>query len=147
MQNKVKEKDRKRKANKRVHMNEKELWRHQKANRAAVERHRATKKSKKATTPIKIFTTAQSLGKAKNRVEKFLPLSPRHKKELFLSLGNDFGIECHVRQEIANGNKGLPLETIDKVKFYYLESSWICPGRKEFIIVYENNYKEKKQKH
>ena len=46
MQLKVKEKDRKRKANKRVQMNEKELGRHQKANRAAVERHRATKKIK-----------------------------------------------------------------------------------------------------
>ena len=43
MQNKVKEKDRKRKANKRVQMIEKELRLHQKANRAAVERHRATK--------------------------------------------------------------------------------------------------------
>ena len=46
MQIKVKEKDRKRKANKRVQMNEKELGCHQKANRAAVERHRATKKIK-----------------------------------------------------------------------------------------------------
>ena len=105
------------------------------------------KKSKKTTTPIKILKTAQSLAKAKNRVKKFLPLSPHHKKELFPSLANDFGIECHVRWEIANGNKGLPQETIDKVKFYYLESSWTCPGRKDFVIVYENNNKEKKQKH
>ena len=37
MQNKVKEKDRKRKADKRVQMNEKELRHHQQANRAAVE--------------------------------------------------------------------------------------------------------------
>ena len=70
MQNKVKEKDRKHKANIRVQMNEKELRCHQKANRAAVERHRATKKSKKTTTPIKIFKAAQSLGKAKSRVKK-----------------------------------------------------------------------------
>ena len=145
MQNKAKEKDRKRKANKRVQMSEKELRCHQKANRAAV--HRATKKSKKTTTPIKIFKTPQSLGKAKNRVKKFLPQSPRHKKELVLSLANDFGIECHIRQEIANGNKGFPQETVDKVKSYYLESSWTCPGRKDFVIVYENNKKEKKQKH
>ena len=34
---KIKEKDRKRKANKRVQMNEKELRHHQKVNRAAVE--------------------------------------------------------------------------------------------------------------
>ena len=147
MQNKVKEKDRKRKANKRVQMNEKELRHHQKVNRAAVEWHRATKKSKKTTTPIKIFKTAQSLGKAKSRVKKFLPLSPRHKKELLLSLANDFGIECRVRQEIANGNKALPQETIDKVKSYYLESSWTCPGRKDFVIIYENNNKVKKEKH
>ena len=147
MQNKVKEKDRKSKANKRVQMNEKELKCHQKANKAAVERHRATKKSKKTINPIKIFKTPQSLGKAKNCVKKFLPQSPRHKKKLLLSLANDFGIECHVRQEIANGNKGLPQETIDKVKSYYLESSWTCPGRKDFVIVYENNNKEKKQKH
>ena len=105
------------------------------------------KKSKKTTTPIKILKTAQSLGKAKNHIKKFLPLSPHHKKELFPSLANDFGIECHVRWEIANSNKGLPQETIDKVKFYYLESSWTCPGRKDFVIVYENNNKEKKQKH
>ena len=111
MQNKVKEKDRKCKANKRVQMNEKELRRHQKANRA-------TQKSKKTTTPIKILKTAQSLGKAKNHVKKFLQLSPHHKKELLLSLANDFGIECCVRQEIADVNKGLPQETIDKVKSY-----------------------------
>ena len=61
-------------------MNEKELRCHQKANRAAVERHRATKKSKKTTTPIKIFKTAQSLGKARNCVNKFLLLLPCHKK-------------------------------------------------------------------
>ena len=146
MQNKVKEKYRKHKANKRVQMNEKELRHHQKASRAAVEQYRATKKSKKTTTPIKIFKTPQSLGKAKNRVKKFLPQSSRHKKNL-LSVANDFGIECRVRQEIANGNKGLPQETIDKVKSYYLESSWTCPGRKDFVIVYENNNKEKKQKH
>ena len=38
---------------------------------------------------MKIFKTPQSLGKAKNRVKKFLPQSPRHKKELLLSLAND----------------------------------------------------------
>ena len=76
----------------------------------------------------------------------FLPQSPHHKKELLLSLASDFGIECRVRQEIANGNKGLPQETVDKAKSYYLESSWTCPGRKDFVIVCENN-KEKKQKH
>ena len=37
IQNKVKEKDRKRKANKRVQMNKKELRHHQKLNRGAVE--------------------------------------------------------------------------------------------------------------
>ena len=66
-----------------------DITRRQIANRAAVEWHRATKKSKKTTTPIKIFKTAQSLGKAKNHVKKFLPLSPRHRKELLLSLAND----------------------------------------------------------
>ena len=76
-------------------------------------------------------------------LKKFLPLSTRHKKELLLSLANDFGIECRVRQEIANGNKALPQETIDKLKSYYLESSWI----KDFVFVYENNNKGKKQKH
>ena len=111
------------------------------------EGHRATKKSKKTITPIKIFKTAQSLGKAKSHIKTFLPLSPHHKKELLLSLANDFGIECRVRQEIANGNKALPQETIDKVKSYYLESFWTCRGRKDFVIVYENNNKEKKQKH
>ena len=80
MQNKVKEKDRKPKANRRAHMIEKELRHHGKANRAAVEQHRATKKSKKTTTPTKIFTTPQSLGKAKNHVKKFLLQSPCHKK-------------------------------------------------------------------
>ena len=80
-------------------------------------------------------------------LKKFLPLSTRHKKELLLSLANDFGIECRVRQEIANGNNALPQETIHKVKSYYLESSWTCPGRKDFVFVYENNNKGKKQKH
>ena len=80
MQNKVKENDRKRKANERAHMNEKKLRHHQKANWAAVERHRATKKSKKTTTPIKIFKIPQSLGKARNHVRKLLLQSPCHKK-------------------------------------------------------------------
>ena len=141
MQNKVKEKDRKHKADKRLQMNEKE----DKQDRCRTTE--SNKKPKKTTTPIKIFKTAQSLGKAKSLVKKFLPLSPRHKKELLLSLANDFGIECRVRQEIANGNKALPQETIDKVKSYYLESSWTCPGRKDFVIIYENNNKVKKEKH
>ena len=127
-------------------MNEKELRRPQKANRAAVEQYRATKKSEKTTTPFKIFKIAQSLGKAKNLVKKFLPLSHRHKKELLLSLANDFVIECRARQEIANGNKILPQVAIDKVKYFYLKSSWACPGIKDFVIVYEHNNKEKKIK-
>ena len=47
MQNNVKEKDGKCEANKRVQMNEKELRHHQKANREAAERHRATKNQRK----------------------------------------------------------------------------------------------------
>ena len=55
-------------------------------------------------------------------------------------------LSIRARQEIANGNKGLRQETVVKVKSYYLESSWTCLGSKDFVIVYENNNKEKKQK-
>ena len=74
-----------------------DITRRQIANREAVERHRATKKIKKTTTPMKKFKTARSLEKAKNCVKKNFPLSPRHKKEVLLSLANDFHaiIEVH----------------------------------------------------
>ena len=100
--------------------------------------------SKNIRSISKNFTTSKQIY---DSITIFLPQSPRHKKELLLSLENDFGIECHVRQEIANGNKGLPEETVCKLKSYYLESYWTCPGRKDFVIVYEINNKEKKQKH
>ena len=74
MQNKVKEKDRKHKADKRLQMNEKE----DKQDRCRTTE--SNKKPKKTTTPIKIFKTAQSLGKARNCVNKFLLLLPCHKK-------------------------------------------------------------------
>ena len=46
---------------------------------------------------MKKFKTARSLEKAKNCVKKNFPLSPRHKKEVLLSLANDFHaiIEVH----------------------------------------------------
>ena len=37
------------------------------------------------STAIKAFKTPQSLGKAKNRVKKHLPQSPRHKKGLIIN--------------------------------------------------------------
>ena len=84
-----------------------------------------TEQQKKSTTPIKIFKTPQSLRKGKNAAKNFLTKSSHHKKEL-LSLANAFGIECFIRHETANSNQGLPQETFDKVKSYYLESSWAC---------------------
>ena len=122
-----------------------QLEKHRVANKKAVEKHRTNKKDKTTTcTPIKAFKTPQPLGKDKNRVKKHLPQSPRHKKELILSMAEECGIKV---TNSTNGNKSISKDIIKKVKEYFLENSCTCLGKKVVIVREKNKPKEKWQKH
>ena len=141
----MKENDKK-KAAKKAQMTRTQLKYHKDVNKMAVRKHRISKKTNQPETPTKVYKTPQSIGKAKSRIKTFLPKSPLHKKELILSLAKQFCITCKVKNT-SLGNKSLSSDTIQKVKSFYLETSWTCPGKKDAVIVRENNAKEKKQKH
>ena len=47
-----------------------------------------------------------------------------------------------------SGNRSICEGTIHKVKSYFLENSWTCPGKKDVVIVRDKKKgKEKRQKH
>ena len=75
-----------------------------------------------------------------------LPKSSRHKRELVISLAHEYGMKSLI--DSLSGNRSNCEETIQKVKSYFLENSWTCPGRKDVVIVRDRKKgKEKRQKH
>ena len=94
----------------------------------------------------KFSKTPQGLGKAKNRIKKHLPKSLHHKRELVMSLAHEYGMKSSI--DSPSSNRSICEETIHKVKSYFLENSWTCPGRKDVVIVHDKKKgKEKRQKH
>ena len=144
--NKTKEKDRQRKATKRSQLTKSQVKKHRESNKVAVNKYRKEKKTSEISAPIKIFKTPQALGKAKSRIKQQLPKSPRHKRELVMSLAHEYGMKSPI--DSLGGNRSICEETIQKVKSYFLENSWTCPGRKDVVIVCDRKKgKEKRQKH
>ena len=144
--NKTKEKDRQRKATKRSQLTKSQVKKHRESNKVAVNKYRKEKKTSEISAPIKIFKTPQALGKAKSRIKQQLPKSPRHKRELVMSLAHEYGMKSPI--DSLRGNRSICEETIQKVKSYFLENSWTCPGRKDVVIVRDRKKgKEKRQKH
>ena len=63
-----------------------------------------------------------------------------------MSLAHEYGMKSPI--DSLSGNRSICEETIQKVKSYFLENSWTCPGRKDVVIVRDKKKgKEKRQKH
>ena len=62
-----------------------------------------------------------------------------------MSLAHEYGMKSPI--DSLGGNRSICEETIQKVKSYFLENSWACPGRKDVIVRNRKKGKEKRQKH
>lgn len=96
----MRKKDRERKRVQKAKMSEKEKLQALKKNRERVQRHRERKFSCVASVAAgpsksmrKVFTTPQSLEKAKQRVLRSLPKSPKKRKAILKLLADEAGID------------------------------------------------------
>ena len=62
-----------------------------------------------------------------------------------MSLAHEYGMKSPI--DSLRGNRSICEETIQKVKSYFLENSWTCPGRKDVVIVRDRKKGKKRQKH
>ena len=62
-----------------------------------------------------------------------------------LSVAEEYGIKV---SNNTDGNKSISEDITKKIKKYFSENSWTCPGMKDVVIVRgKNKPKEKRQKH
>ena len=61
-----------------------------------------------------------------------------------ISLAHECGMKSLI--DSLSGNRSNCEETIQKVKSYFLENSWTCPGRKDVVIVRDRKKGKKKTK-
>ena len=61
-----------------------------------------------------------------------------------MSLASEYGMKSPI--DSLSGNRSICEETILKVKSYFLENSWTCPGRKDIVIIHEKKKGKKKKK-
>jgi hypothetical protein len=157
----VKKKDRERKALKKALRTTQEQKTENGKNRMRVQRYREKLKDISSTprarsfvndvalqTPTKVFNSAQALGRARSRIRRQLPKSPRKRAAVVLSLAAEYGLTPK-RPNVKTGHSALSQETIDMVEKFYIDVSWACPGMKDVVIVRKRNSgeKEKLQKH
>ena len=120
-------------------------------NREGVQRHREKKKLKLAHSSIesgitltveevtirKMSISPLTLGRAKRRVLKYLPKSPRKRKVVLYSLARDNGITTSPKAKRKCSDEGR-FQTCERVKEFYLSTSWMCPGLKDCVTVKED---------
>ena len=105
----------------------------------------------KSRSPVKSpFSNSQSLGKAKRKVEKALPMSPRKKVAIIALFSEKYSemLKTYVKPLKQSGEKLLP-EVKEAVLNFFEDNevSWQTPGMKDFVIVYdEKRIKSRKQK-
>lgn len=93
------------------------------------------------------YRTTQAKGKAVKRVQNALPVSPRKRRCVIESLAKDAGMEIPTASSSRSHNS-LSEETKEMViKFYNTNDiSWEAPGRKDRIIIREENSEGRKVK-
>ena len=152
---KVKEKDRERKKMAKLKMSKRKLAKEREKNRKRVQEHRLRiKKSSEHNTvnenPVKMpmtnLMTPQTLGKAKQRVTKHLPRSPRKKMIVLQELASDIGLISKQKEVKKTNTLALRSEIKNKVEMFFLETSWVCPGKKDYVTIEKNKKKIKMQK-
>ena len=97
-------------------------------------------------SPIKSpFSNTQSLGKARRKVERALPISPRKKVAIIALFSEQYSemLRTYEKPQKHSGQK-LPQE----VKYAVLnlfednEVAWKTPGMKDFVITFDENKKK-----
>jgi len=137
----VKQRDRERKMLKKALNTESQKKAERIKNKERVQRHReklktqhvASESEPPATpishlTPSKAFGSKQALGKAKRRVQIRLPISPRKRVAVVMSLAYDIGVSGNnigSHNPIQHGN-ALTGEKIETIKKYFIDTSWVC---------------------
>lgn len=92
-------------------------------------------------SPLKVFSSAQALGKALSRAKRVLPKSPRKKIALVRKLATDFGLEGKTK---TTTNHPTELESEIK-KFYHNDLvSRQLPGMKDYVSVRTGDGKKEK---
>ncbi len=149
-------KDRQRKQERRETMNEKELSELRQSTYEAVIRHRKRKMEEVDTADDQHeeedqgvgYKSAQSLGKARRRMEQYLPKSPGKKRQLVSRLAEDVLHLDLSSNPKPSTDKGISNESKDLVvKFYEKDDiSKMMPGRKDYKVVKTTGGKESRQK-
>ena len=97
--------------------------------------------------PCAMFSSKQSLGKAKRKVARALPLSPRKKVAIIALFSTEYSemMKVHVKPNKVHGLK-LATETEEMVHKFYNDNevSWQAPGMKDFIIKYDADGEKKR---
>lgn len=118
---KDKEKERKRAKRKGEVLSPGEAARTKQLNRERVRKYRQRKKEKNANNcsqdqeVSQAYQTPQALGKALGKVSKVLPQSPRKRKAVVFKLAHSSGFVVG-KKRCTKGNRGLPKETVKRVK-------------------------------
>ena len=133
-----------------------EIARQKKLNRDRVRKRRILKKAKEKKTVVSgeqeanVYATPQALGKAVGKVKPHLPKNPRKRKAVIVKLASSTGINLSMKKKkhFSIGNRRLSPEVTRKVQsFYLLDSiSRQSPGRKDFVVSWQNGKKEHLQK-
>ena len=66
-----------------------------------------------------------------------LPASPGKRAAVVSEVASAIGIAAasQRKQTTLNGNKMINEETKSKIHNFYLSTSWICPGKKDIVII------------
>ena len=88
------------------------------------------------------FKSPQSLGKAKKKIVKFLPNSPRKRNAVIATVA---GLGTLKSRRLDNNPRihSVDKEVVDKVANFYLTTSWICLGERDVVIVIINLVKKR----
>ena len=139
----VRQKDRERKKAKRDSMSEDAIKMLRERTRQNVRKHRSGKRkeiiqaARGIVTATSAFRTPQALGKAKRRVLRSLPASPRKRIAVVSEVASAIGIPAASQQKQTTfiGSRMIDEETKSKIHNFYLSTSWICPGKKDVVII------------
>lgn len=141
------ERDRKRKNTARKNLSPGELKTLRARTLAAVKKHRGQiyGDGTEALEQTYKYGSTAALGKAKSRVMKSLPKSPRKRKTVLRALACDV-LDAHV--VFTQPNRRLSQETVDAVLAFYQDESVsrMMPGKADCITVRSSGKKVKKQK-
>ena len=83
------------------------------------------------------FLTLQALGKAEMRVTRSLPASPWKRAAVVSEIASAIGIPAasQRKQTTFIGNRMIDKETKSQIHNFYLSTSWICPVKKDLVII------------